>query len=241
MGKERCFYISIGIDVGADFSLMAAALPSQEIVGKPYKILHSSRRSVQGAIDRIFSLSQQYSLPARIYMESTGIYHLPLYSTKNLAFYVDKQCFDMVILFLRLGVRRELIIRRDGRAVEGTGLENRRCESIRGFESHSLRQLNFSIDLRKYPRGRRGSPAKGVGRVKSVAEVQILSSAPEEKHLKMRCFSSFLFSFVANPLISEKQRIFKNRKNFFYCLRHCLQGSAHIAPLSNLRLRNLPT
>jgi len=34
---------------------------------------------VQGAIDRIFSLSQQYGLPARVYMESTGIYHLPLY------------------------------------------------------------------------------------------------------------------------------------------------------------------
>ena len=82
---------------------------------------------------------------------------------KILVFYVDKQYFNMVILFLRLRVRRELIIRRDGRAVEGTGLENRRCESIRGFESHSLRQLNFSIDLRKYPRGRRGSPAKGVG------------------------------------------------------------------------------
>ena len=79
---------------------------------------------------------------------------------KILVFYVDKQYFNMVILFLRLRVRRELIIRRDGRAVEGTGLENRRCESIRGFESHSLRQLNFSIDLRKYPRGRRGSPAE---------------------------------------------------------------------------------
>ena len=102
------------------------------------------------------------------------------YSTKILVFYVDKQHLNMVILFLRLRVRRELIIRRDGRAVEGTGLENRRCESIRGFESHSLRQLNFSIDLRKYPRGRRGSPAKGVGRVKSAAEVQILSSAPRE-------------------------------------------------------------
>ena len=99
---------------------------------------------------------------------------------KILVFYVDKQYFNMVILFLRLRVRRELIIRRDGRAVEGTGLENRRCESIRGFESHSLRQLNFSIDLRKYPRGRRGSPAKGVGRVKSAAEVQILSSAPSK-------------------------------------------------------------
>ena len=32
--------------------------------------------------------------------------------------------------------------------------------------------------MRKYPRGRRGSPAKGVGRVKSVARVQIPSSAP---------------------------------------------------------------
>ena len=60
---------------------------------------------------------------------------------KILVFYVDKQYFNMVILFLRLRVRRELIIRRDGRAVEGTGLENRRCESIRGFESHSLRQM----------------------------------------------------------------------------------------------------
>ena len=48
--------------------------------------------------------------------------------------------------------------------VESTGLENRRCESIRGFESHSLRQKTSY--LRKYPSGRRGSPAKGVGRQK---------------------------------------------------------------------------
>ena len=52
---------------------------------------------------------------------------------KILVFYVDKQYFNMVILFLRLRVRRELIIRRDGRAVEGTGLENRRaCERTMG-------------------------------------------------------------------------------------------------------------
>ena len=61
---------------------------------------------------------------------------------KILVFYVDKQYFNMVILFLRLRVRRELIIRRDGRAVEGTGLENRRGASLRGFESHSLRQFH---------------------------------------------------------------------------------------------------
>ena len=114
---------------------------------------------------------------------------------KILVFYVDKQYFNMVILFLRLRVRRELIIRRDGRAVEGTGLENRRCESIRGFESHSLRQLNFSIDLRKYPRGRRGSPAKGVGRVKSAAEVQILSSAPDRKNLGISKVPRFFLVF----------------------------------------------
>ena len=64
---------------------------------------------------------------------------------KILVFYVDKQYFNMVTLFLRLRVRRELIIRRDGRAVEGTGLENRRCESIRGFESHSLRQFFHTV------------------------------------------------------------------------------------------------
>ena len=119
---------------------------------------------------------------------------------KILVFYVDKQYFNMVILFLHLRVRRELIIRRDGRAVEGTGLENRRCESIRGFESHSLRQLNFSIDLRKYPRGRRGSPAKGVGRVKSAAEVQILSSAPS-KNLEAITVSRFFLLLVKTFLL----------------------------------------
>ena len=117
---------------------------------------------------------------------------------KILVFYVDKQYFNMVILFLRLRVRRELIIRRDGRAVEGTGLENRRCESIRGFESHSLRQ--FSYRLRKYPSGRRGSPAKGVGRVKSAAEVQILSSAPS-KNLEAITVSRFFLFLVKTFLL----------------------------------------
>ena len=56
-------------------------------------------------------------------------------------FYVDKQYFNMVILFLRLRVRRELIIRRDGRAVEGTGLENRRPERVPEFESLRFRQI----------------------------------------------------------------------------------------------------
>ena len=116
----------------------------------------------------------------------------------------------MVVLVLRLGVRRELIIRRDGRAVEGTGLENRRCESIRGFESHSLRQLYVAIDLRKYPRGRRGSPAKGVGRVKSVGEVQILSSAPRKARENIAFSLAFLFFKAALNEISGTTFIFRS-------------------------------
>lgn len=34
-------FISVGIDVSANFSLMSIALPNQTFVGKPFKILHS--------------------------------------------------------------------------------------------------------------------------------------------------------------------------------------------------------
>ena len=145
-------------------------------------------------------LPKMHKITQNSLLKKHGIFCLTFSSMKILVFYVDKQYFNMVILFLRLRVRRELIIRRDGRAVEGTGLENRRCESIRGFESHSLRQLNFSIDLRKYPRGRRGSPAKGVGRVKSAAEVQILSSAPS-KNLEAITVSRFFLFLVKTFLL----------------------------------------
>ena len=75
----RIPYLSVGIDIGADFSLMAIALPTTELIGRPYKILHCSQRSVQGAIDRIHIMEQQYGLKAKVFMESTGIYHYPLY------------------------------------------------------------------------------------------------------------------------------------------------------------------
>lgn len=79
MKKDNCKYLSVGIDVGADFSLMAIALPSQELLGKPYRIFHDSKRSLDGAIDRIRTAMEQYGLPSRIFMESTGIYHFPVY------------------------------------------------------------------------------------------------------------------------------------------------------------------
>ena len=79
MKNKNCKYLSVGIDVGADFSLMAIALPSQELIGKPYRIFHNSKRSLDGAIDRIYSVMKQFDLPVRVFMESTGIYHFPVY------------------------------------------------------------------------------------------------------------------------------------------------------------------
>lgn len=58
---------------------MAVALPSQELLGKPYRILHSSQHSLNGAIERIKNWSKQYKLPVRTFMESTRIYHFPMY------------------------------------------------------------------------------------------------------------------------------------------------------------------
>ena len=43
-------FISVGIDVGADFSWMSIALPNQQFVGKPYKILHNSMHSLTTAV-----------------------------------------------------------------------------------------------------------------------------------------------------------------------------------------------
>ena len=72
-------FISVGIDVGADFSWMSIALPNQQLVGKPYKILHSSMDSLATAVSKIKEAEELYSLESRIFLESTGIYHYPLF------------------------------------------------------------------------------------------------------------------------------------------------------------------
>ena len=71
------------------------------------------------------------------------------YSMKILVFYVDKQYFNMVILFSRLRVRRELIIRRDGRAVDGAGLENQWYRKVPGVRI-PLSPLNTKISRKSH-------------------------------------------------------------------------------------------
>lgn len=72
-------FISVGIDVGADFSWMSIALPNQQFVGKPYKIIHSCMESLESAVFKIKEAEKLYSLEIRIFLESTGIYHYPLF------------------------------------------------------------------------------------------------------------------------------------------------------------------
>jgi hypothetical protein len=45
-------FISLGIDVGADFSWMSIALPNQQLVGKPFKILHNSMNSLLTTVSK---------------------------------------------------------------------------------------------------------------------------------------------------------------------------------------------
>jgi len=72
-------FISVGIDVGADFSFMSIALPNQTFVGKPFKILHSDLNSLSMAVSKVKEAEEMYSLESRIFLESTGIYHFPLF------------------------------------------------------------------------------------------------------------------------------------------------------------------
>lgn len=72
-------FISVGVDVGADFSFMSIALPNQTFVGKPFKIIHSDFNSLSMAVSKIKEAEEMYSLESRIFLESTGIYHYPLF------------------------------------------------------------------------------------------------------------------------------------------------------------------
>jgi len=72
-------FLSVGVDVGADFSYMSIALPSHELVGKPFKIVHSDPKSLSLAVSVIRKAEAANALNARVVFESTGIYHIPLF------------------------------------------------------------------------------------------------------------------------------------------------------------------
>ncbi len=75
---ESIPYLSVGLDVGADFTWMSIMLPNGTLTGKPFKILHSDPASRDLAVTKIKETQEMYSLESRCFLESTGIYHIPL-------------------------------------------------------------------------------------------------------------------------------------------------------------------
>ena len=71
-------YLSVGLDVGADFTWMSIMLPNGTLTGKPFKIIHSDPNSRELAVYKIKEAQEMYSLESRCFLESTGIYHIPL-------------------------------------------------------------------------------------------------------------------------------------------------------------------
>lgn len=75
---ESIPYLSVGFDVGADFTWMSIMLPNGTLTGKPFKIIHSDPQSRALAVTKIKEAQEMYSLESRCFLESTGIYHIPL-------------------------------------------------------------------------------------------------------------------------------------------------------------------
>ncbi|MDK2992730.1 MAG: transposase [Clostridiales bacterium] len=82
-------YISVGVDVAADFSWFSILTPNGREFRKPFKVDHDDADSLNNAVLTIKKAEEQSSMKSRIFMESTGIYHFPLFChLKELGFEV---------------------------------------------------------------------------------------------------------------------------------------------------------
>jgi len=77
MSKEK--FLSVGIDVGSTFSWMSIVDPNETLILKPFKIIHNDLDSLNRALTEIKKAEELYSLKSHTFLESTGIYHFPLF------------------------------------------------------------------------------------------------------------------------------------------------------------------
>lgn len=85
-------FISVGIDVGADFSWVSILTPDHKPVVKPFKIIHDDINSLERAVLTIKKAEESNSMKARTFLESTGIYHFPLFC------YLKESGFEVFVL-----------------------------------------------------------------------------------------------------------------------------------------------
>jgi transposase len=72
-------YISVGIDVGSEESFICIMPPSFETFSKPFKVVHTNLDSMAKAVAAIKKAEERFSMKAQVFLESTGIFHLPLF------------------------------------------------------------------------------------------------------------------------------------------------------------------
>lgn len=79
--RSRCMpgpYLSVGLDVGADFTWVAIAAPDGTPVEKPFKMIHNDPASREAALSLIKKAQDELSLKPLCFAESTGVYHRPV-------------------------------------------------------------------------------------------------------------------------------------------------------------------
>lgn len=76
---SKCNYLSVGIDVGSAFSWMSIVDPDENLILKPFKIIHNNLDSLERALCAIRKAEESHSMKSRTFLESTGIYHFPLF------------------------------------------------------------------------------------------------------------------------------------------------------------------
>lgn len=79
--------ISIGIDVSKGKSTVCILAPYGELIKKPFSIVHTKQ-----SFDKLSSLIKSFDGEKRLFMESTGIYHLPILE------YFSKQGFNVFVI-----------------------------------------------------------------------------------------------------------------------------------------------
>ena len=85
-------FISVGIDVGADFSQISILTPDHKPFVKAFKVIHNNSDSLKKAVSTIKKAEESNSMKARIFLESTGIYHFPLFC------YLKDSGFEVFVL-----------------------------------------------------------------------------------------------------------------------------------------------
>ena len=85
-------FLSVGVDVSADFSWVSILTPNHKPVCKSFKMLHDDLDSLNAAVNTIKKAEESNSMKARIFLESTGIYHYPLFC------YLKESGFEVFIL-----------------------------------------------------------------------------------------------------------------------------------------------